>query len=87
MRRFKNLDTDSDPQTAARRCDHEGCTNPGEFRAPRSRDTLKTYYWFCLDHVREYNKAWNFYAGMSRDDVERYVLMSSSPRLDRRTTR
>lgn len=73
MRRFKKLSSDSDAETAQRRCDHEGCANPGEFRAPRGRDSLKTYYWFCLDHVREYNKAWNYYAGMSREEVEHHV--------------
>lgn len=42
----------------------------GEFRAPRSRDQLNSYYWFCLDHVRQYNAAWNYYEGMSEEDVE-----------------
>jgi hypothetical protein len=42
----------------------------GEFRAPRGRDDLRTYYWFCLDHVRAYNASWNYYAGMSEAEVE-----------------
>lgn len=73
MKRFKNLGPDGGPGAAMRRCDHEGCKNAGEFRAPRRRDSLRTYYWFCLDHIREYNKAWNYYAGMSREEVERHV--------------
>jgi len=56
-----------------RPCDHPGCTAGGEFRAPKSRDHLSEYYWFCLDHVREYNRAWNYYAGLSDDQVERLV--------------
>jgi hypothetical protein len=31
---------------------------------------LSLYYWFCLDHVRQYNAAWNYYDGMSDDEVE-----------------
>jgi len=31
---------------------------------------LRDYYWFCLEHVRAYNSAWNYYAGMSDGDVE-----------------
>ena len=31
---------------------------------------LDDYYWFCLTHVRDYNKAWNYYAGMSENEVE-----------------
>ena len=53
-----------------RGCDHLDCGEPGEFRAPKSRDRLDEYHWFCLDHVREYNRAWNYYAGMSVDEVE-----------------
>jgi DnaJ-domain-containing protein 1 len=53
-----------------RYCDHEGCVNEGEFRAPRSRDKLNLYWWFCLEHVRAYNAAWNYYEGMSESEIE-----------------
>lgn len=45
-------------------CDCPGCTHRGEFRAPKDRD-LKEYYWFCLEHVKEYNSKWNYYDGIS----------------------
>lgn len=57
-------------QTSVRRCDHPGCAEAGEYRAPRARDRLDDYFWFCLEHVREYNKSWNYYAGMSDSEVE-----------------
>ncbi len=41
-------------------CDHPGCTEKGEYRAPKDR-SLKDYYWFCLKHVEEYNQKWNYY--------------------------
>lgn len=50
---------------SSRTCEKEGCGAQGEFRAPKSVSELQTYYWFCLDHVREYNKAWDFYKGMT----------------------
>ena len=53
-----------------RPCDHPGCAGAGDFRAPRSRSALDNFYWFCLDHVRAYNDAWNFYAGMSTAEIE-----------------
>jgi len=56
-----------------RRCEWPGCADEGEHRAPRSRDELNTYRWFCLDHVRDYNKSWNYYDGMSDDEVEEDV--------------
>ena len=55
------------PQT----CDHPGCVAAGEFRAPRAREKLDEYLWFCLDHVRAYNAAWDYYRGMSEDQIER----------------
>ncbi len=51
-------------------CDQPDCLAEGPYPAPRSREDLRQYYWFCLDHVRAYNRAWNFYAGMSEAEVE-----------------
>src|ERR1700761_4079806 len=60
----------AEPVPPARLCDHPGCECGGEYRAPRSRIELDSYYWFCLDHVRAYNTAWNYYAGMSEHEIE-----------------
>ncbi len=57
----------------ARRCDHVGCGGTGEFRAPKSPEHIDEHYWFCLDHVREYNKAWNFCAGRSDNEIEAMI--------------
>ena len=59
-----------DPQPATRHCDHPGCPRDAEYRAPQARDRLTEYYWFCLDHVRAYNSAWNYYAGMGPEEIE-----------------
>jgi hypothetical protein len=59
------------PPGGPRACDHPGCGDLGLYRAPRSRHQLSSYYWFCLDHVREYNASWDFYRGMSPADIER----------------
>lgn len=64
------LSFEEDPQSRLRPCDVPGCSGVGEYRAPRSRAQLNQYYWFCLDHVREYNRAWNFLDGMTDDQVE-----------------
>ena len=62
-------------QTAARRCDMPGCPGNGEHKAPKDR-ALSEYYHFCLDHVTEYNKAWNFFSGMSNHEVEDHMYRS-----------
>lgn len=58
------------PVREVRCCDWPSCSAIGDFRAPRDRDRLTDYYWFCLTHVRDYNAAWNYYQGMSEDEVE-----------------
>jgi transposase len=54
-------------------CQHPDCDLPGVYRAPKSRTQLNEYLWFCLDHVREYNRAWDYYAGMTQAEIEKHV--------------
>ena len=58
------------PQPQPRRCDHAGCTEEGAHRAPAARNRLNDYLWFCLEHVRAYNRAWDYFAGMSEREIE-----------------
>ena len=53
-----------------RPCAHENCPLKGEFKAPRSREELRNYLWFCLSHVRLYNEKWNYYEGMDPFEVD-----------------
>ena len=54
-----------------RACDHPGCRLAATARAPKSRDMLNEHYWFCQPHAAEYNRNWNFFAGMSEGEVRR----------------
>ena len=53
-----------------KKCDSEKCNKKGEYRAPKSRIMLNQYFYFCLKHIKEYNKSWDFYKGMSVDQIE-----------------
>ncbi len=57
-----------------RRCAHAHCTEAGEFRAPGYRtsspDGPGDYQFLCLDHVREFNTRYNYFNGMSREEIE-----------------
>jgi DnaJ-domain-containing protein 1 len=57
----------------ARRCDQAGCKGEGLYRAPKSRRQLRDYYYFCFEHVQAYNKAWNYHAGMSAEEIEQHL--------------
>lgn len=50
-------------------CAWAGCGLPGNFRAPMSRQHLHEYQWFCEDHIREFNKRWNYFEGMTQDQI------------------
>ena len=69
-RRFIPLDFNQAPPLNLRLCEQNDCESAGEFRAPKNPYHLREYYWFCLEHVREYNKAWDFYRGMSAEEIE-----------------
>src|SRR5215813_7520903 len=58
------------PSAGAGACQHPECAEPGLYRAPKSRARLREYYWFCLEHVRAYNRAWDYCAGFSDADFE-----------------
>jgi hypothetical protein len=52
-----------------RPCDHPGCRVAATARAPKSRDMLNDHYWFCQPHAAEYNRNWDFFAGMDEKEV------------------
>lgn len=60
----------------ARGCNHPDCDEAGEFRAPANQGARPDFngpgdwQWLCLDHVRAFNTRYNFFAGMSTDEIE-----------------
>lgn len=53
-------------------CEWPGCGKPGTHRAPKGRGREGEYWRYCLDHVREYNANYNYFAGLTDDDVISY---------------
>jgi hypothetical protein len=68
---------------AGRSCDYPGCRSEGAFRAPKSPDLLDEFFWFCKDHIRDYNLKWNFFNGTS--DAELQKIMDRDRVWDRPT--
>ena len=63
----------SDQKLAKERtCEFPKCEHAAPHRAPRSPNDLRSYRWFCLNHVRQYNRAWNFFEGWSQKDIEHF---------------
>ena len=55
-----------------RPCAVSGCREEGGFRVPKSHENLSTHLWFCLAHAREHNEKWDYFAGMSEREIERF---------------
>lgn len=62
-----------DPDAPGCGCDMAGCEAPGEYRAPKTRSSLREYWWFCLEHVREYNASWDYCKGMTPGEIEAHI--------------
>lgn len=75
--RIKPDATVEKPTTTAT-CDAPGCNHAGTHRAPKGRGREGQYYNFCLDHVREYNKSYNYFAGMPDDEIVSYQRSAST---------
>lgn len=62
-------------EAKGRACAAPGCEEPGEFRAPGAQaagfDGPGDYRWFCLDHVRAFNQGYDFFEGMSPEEIFR----------------
>lgn len=75
---------DAAKKETVRFCEMPGCKAHADHKAPKHRG-LNEYYFFCLEHVQEYNKAWNFFSGMAESEVQEH--MNSSLYGDRPTWR
>ena len=53
-------------------CQWAGCSLPGTHRAPRDRGREGRYFHFCIDHVRQFNATYNYFTGMSDEEVEAF---------------
>jgi len=61
----------------APRCGVAGCVAAAEWRAPKSRKDMDERIWLCPEHLRVHNEKWNFFEGMSDDEIERYSLQAA----------
>ncbi len=50
-------------------CDHKSCKKIGKYKAPIEKDNSKKFKWLCLDHIKEFNRSWDYFKGMSDQEV------------------
>lgn len=73
---FEKIRIRPEPSTQAKKqekpCQWDGCEAAGTHRAPVGRDREGEYIFFCFDHVREYNKNYNYFSGLKDGEVSRF---------------
>ncbi|WP_375638948.1 J domain-containing protein [Bartonella sp. MF74HXZ] len=56
----------------AQQCQWEGCEKTGSHKAPAGRNHEGQYLYFCIEHVRAYNKNFNYFSGLSNKDIAKF---------------
>ncbi len=54
-------------------CEWQNCRERGKFKAPLEKDNSKSYKWLCQDHIKLFNKSWNYFEGMSQQEIEVFL--------------
>ncbi|AMS40641.1 J domain-containing protein [Aminobacter sp. NyZ550] len=65
-------DPEAEVKSHAPLCQWDGCKQPGTHKAPVGRMREGEYFRFCFDHVREYNKGFNYFSGLADGDIARF---------------
>lgn len=67
-RRKREQETEQAPPC----CQWDGCDKKGAHRAPVGRNAEGQFFLFCFEHVKEYNKGYNYFSGLSDGEIARY---------------
>ena len=54
-------------------CEWENCEQSGDFKAPIEKDNSKNYRWLCEEHIKLFNKSWNYFDGMNQGEIENFI--------------
>ena len=54
-------------------CDWENCNKIGEYKAPIEKDNSRKYRLLCLEHIKIFNKKWNYFENMNNDEIEFFI--------------
>ena len=54
-------------------CEWENCEQSGDFKAPIEKDNSKNFRWLCEEHIKLFNKSWNYFEGMNQNEIENFI--------------
>ncbi len=77
MKKNKKKLFEKETFSQVRICNKNDCNNPGVYKAPKSKSELNNYIWFCEQHIKEYNKDWNYCKDMSQNEIEKHIQLDT----------
>ena len=54
-------------------CEWENCNEKGEYKAPIEKDNSKNHRWLCKEHIKLFNKSWDYFDGMNQGEIEDFL--------------
>ena len=54
-------------------CDWENCKEVGKYKAPKEKDNSKDFRLLCLEHIKIFNKNWNYFENMNSEEIEFFI--------------
>ena len=54
-------------------CEWNGCKDKGSFKAPTDKNDSKRFMWLCKNHIKSYNKSWDYFKGMTQQEIEFFL--------------
>ena len=57
-------------------CEFLNCKEEGIYPAPRSRKDITNYKYYCIEHIRDFNKSWNYFEGLTEEEFENEIRKS-----------
>ena len=54
-------------------CEWDNCKEKGDYKAPVEKDNSKNYRWLCKEHIKLFNKSWDYFNGMNQGEIEDFL--------------
>ena len=54
-------------------CDWNNCSKEGKYKAPVEKDNSKNFRYLCFEHIKEFNKNWNYFANMNDEQINQFI--------------
>ena len=54
-------------------CEWDKCSKTAMYKAPAEKDNSRKFRLFCLEHIKIFNKNWNYFSDMNENEIEYFI--------------